>query len=268
MDRLRTSAAKRDYLWRAFHRQSIEELPKKWKEFYEACNITAMAENLFHQTVNVSVYEKLLREKCPPERSATACIEAQLSKDELNAFRYASGCVPAKLLKKYEKIARTGSSGGGKIDQFQTCLGNMAITCDDSDSMKYTSEWFDHVNRGGLFSVNDETLHFFVSVELITRQHLSQCTSQSCASKKQSVIEAILQDVDIQFYWALISQDISEEQDSLELLKDISDMWVTVRGFSMASTWLEEYKKVKNTKVSKKRSLRKELYQKVQDRRT
>ena len=35
--------------------------------------------------------------------------------------------------------------------------------------------------------------------------------------------------------------------------------WVTIRGFSMASTWLEEYKK---TRVAKKRGLRKDLYRK------
>ena len=30
-------------------------------------------------------------------------------------------------------------------------------------------------------------------------------------------------------------------------------MWITIRGFSMASSWLEEYKKVKKTKVAKKK---------------
>ncbi len=36
-------------------------------------------------------------------------------------------------------------------------------------------------------------------------------------------------------------------------------MWVTVRGFSLASTWLEEYKQSEKIKVSKKRALRKDL---------
>ena len=74
----------------------MEELPSKWKELYAALNMVDMAENLFHQTVNVSVYEQLLRETCPAERSPMVSIEAQLSKDELNALRYASGYVPMK----------------------------------------------------------------------------------------------------------------------------------------------------------------------------
>lgn len=102
-----------------------------------------MAENIFHQTVNVSLYEQLLRETCPAERSPTVSIEAQLSKDELNALRYASGYVPAKLLKKYGgKGERERKRLGNKLDQFEMCLGNMAVTNDNTDFIQYTTEWF------------------------------------------------------------------------------------------------------------------------------
>ena len=79
----------------------------------------------------------------------------------------------------------------------------------------------------------------------------------------QSVMKAISEDVDVQFYWTLVSQDIDNEEDAVELLTEICDMWVTVRDFSMASAWLEEYKKCKRMKIAKKRALRKDLYQKV-----
>ena len=148
-----------------------------------------------------------------------------------------------------------------KLEQFEMCLGSMAVTSDNTDFMQYTSEWFHRVNRGGLFPINDETLRFFVSVEMVTRQHLpQQCSSENQEPIKECVIRAILEDVDVQFLGALISQDICEEQDSFELLTEISDMWVTVRGFSIASTWLEEYKKVKKTSGEE----RKYLYHKVQ----
>ena len=67
---------------------------------YAALSIADMAENLFHQTVNVSLYEQLLRETCHAERVS---IKVQLSKDELNALRYASGYVPAKLKRRERK---------------------------------------------------------------------------------------------------------------------------------------------------------------------
>jgi hypothetical protein len=73
-------------------------------------------------------------------------------------------------------------------------------------------------------------------------------------------MKAISEDIDVQFYWTLISQDIDDEEDAIELLTDICD---TIRGFSMASAWMEEYKKLKKTKVAKKRGLRKDLYRKM-----
>ena len=67
----------------------------------------------------------------------------------------------------------------------------------------------------------------------------------------------------MQLFWTLISQDIDEEEHAIELLLDIADMWITIHGFSLASTWLEKYKKSKKVKVSKSRGLRKDLYRKV-----
>ena len=40
-------------------------------------------------------------------------------------------------------------------------------------------------------------------------------------------------------------------------------MWVTVRGFSITSKWMEEYKQAKEKVVKKKMSLRKELQAKL-----
>ena len=66
----------------------------------------------------------------------------------------------------------------------------------------------------------------------------------------------------IQFYWTLISQDISEKNDAIELLSTLAKKWVTMQGFLLASSWLEEYKQVKKTKVSKKKALGKYLSKK------
>ena len=44
--RFRSSATKREYLWRAFHKQSVEELPSSWKGLYCSLGILDMAESL------------------------------------------------------------------------------------------------------------------------------------------------------------------------------------------------------------------------------
>ena len=94
--------------------------------------------------------------------------EMELSKDELNALRYACGYVAVKLLKKYEKKKDLGK----KSEQFEMCLGNMAVTGEETNLTAYTTEWFDKVNRGGLFPLNDETFTFLVAVEMVTRKIL------------------------------------------------------------------------------------------------
>ena len=60
-------------------------------------------EQLFDQTVNTVVYGQLLEEHfvaSRPSRSSKSVVqELQLTKDEMNALRYASGYVARKLLK-------------------------------------------------------------------------------------------------------------------------------------------------------------------------
>ena len=254
----RSEASKREHLWREFHKQSLEILPAKWKKLYtDLSPLVGKAEQLFDQTVNAVVYGQLLKEHfvaSRPSRSSKSVVqELQLIKDEMNALRYASGYVARKLLKKYEN-EHSRKKLGIKAEQFEECLCNMAVAYDETDFTKCTSEWIRRIDRGGLFPVNDITLTFFVAVEKVTRQNLPH---QYCKEKdestciKQSVIKAITEDDDVQFYWTLISQDIEKEDHAIELLLDIADMWVKIRGFSLASSWLEEYKE--KTRASKSR---------------
>ena len=60
-----------------------------------------MADQLFDQTVNVVIYEELIKEhfvSCTGRlsRNSRNCKEVQLSKDEMNALRCASGYVCCK----------------------------------------------------------------------------------------------------------------------------------------------------------------------------
>ncbi len=47
----------------------------------------------------------------------------------------------------------------------------------------------------------------------------------------------------------------------MNLLKELVTMWTTIRGFSMAATWLEQYKKAQQAQstVAKSKALRKKL---------
>ena len=172
----------------------------------------------------------------------------KLTEDEENVIRYAAGYVALKLLKKYEV----------STPEYIECLSTMAVAGDDSSLLEYTSEWTRQVNRGGLFEVNDMCFSLFREIELKTRQHLPSVLSQSTSSdsdsnKKEIVISTALGNESLQFYWTILSVDISTEEDAIKLLREIVSFWITIRGFSIAGEWLEKYKQVKKSETRKQK---------------
>ena len=180
----------------------------------------------------------------------------QLLEAEENIIRYAAGYVSMSLLKKYEK----GSSD--KAVQYIECLSRMAVNGEESSFLAYTLEWSRTVNRGGLFEMNDETFHLFQAIELdMQKRLLSTLSSFSNKSddRRQFIIDAAAADTDVQFVWARLSPDIKEEEHAIHLLKEIIGLWLTIRGFSIASAWTEQYKRATNTNSQKSKGLRKNL---------
>ena len=171
-------------------------------------------------------------------------------------MQYVCGYVPCKLLKRYE------TKQGVKVRRFVECLGNMAVVCEDADPdlLAYTRLWIERVNRGSLFPLNDETFHFFIQIEKLVRVMLPKhITKADCDKNVQDVIKVILEDEDVQFSWTLISQDLDSYEEGQELLYEIVRLWVTIRGFSIASTWMEMYKQATQQTKQKSTGLRKHL---------
>ena len=106
------------------------------------------------------IFEGYLQEHfhaCSSATSSPSQVEV-VSKDELNALRYACGYVYS-LLRKFEKRK------GDKYQQFVVCLGEMTVPGEGSNVLEYTSEWLSLVNRGGLFPLNNDMFTLFVEIE-------------------------------------------------------------------------------------------------------
>lgn len=93
------------------------------------------------------------------------------------------------------------------------------------------------------------------------RQYLPQLSSTKHGINVEEVIDFILQDNEVQLSWITLAADLSEE-DSFKLSRSIVRLWVTIRGFSYASTLVEQYKKTQRCSQKKKKSLRTELKKK------
>ena len=176
--------------------------------------------------------------------------ENSLSADELNAMQYACGYVPRALLRKYEK--RTGS----KFNRFVECLGEMAVDGAESEFLMYTKRWIEKVNHGGLFPLNDMSFIFFTSVEIKVHSILPQYIASNSAKSKEdlqdSVIAKVVRSEEVQWNWIFVSQCILCVEDSNELLREIIELWVTIKGFSIVASWMETYKgRAKETRRSR-----------------
>ena len=64
------------------------------------------------------------------------------------------------------------------------------------------------------------------------------------APKRDEIIQSVTSNDDVEFYWLIATTyfQIYETKVHQELLYRIVELYVTVRGFSYASAWLEKYK--------------------------
>ena len=123
--------------------------------------------------------------------------------------------------------------------QFIDCLGELAVEREGDDVLTYTRKWFEIVNRGGLYPINDVAFTFFVHIEVCVRGLLPKHLLVSSAQQdtfKMNVHDKVLQNEEILCYWALLSQDIDAPEDSESLLKEIVNLWVTIRGYSTTAS--------------------------------
>ena len=115
--------------------------------------------------------------------------------------------------------------------------------------------WTDMIDRGGLIHISDQLFSFFMAMELELRLHLQICKGMGT---KEAAVKKIIENDEVKFHWSEVAVNW-EEEESRVLLEMIAVHWVTVRGFSHASAFLEKYKQKYKTTVQKSKGLRKKL---------
>ena len=256
-DKIKLYSTRRTKCWTYFHAAQNDSIPQLWRTVYTALRLNrrgkhylftqSVTRKLFEQLMTAAFSDVLIKEK-PRERE-----EIMFTADELKILRYASGFVPYKLIKRYK------TKSGEKFYHFKDCLQGMAVNSDENqDFLEYTKSWIDKVNRGGLFSVNNETFNLFIAVETSVRRLLPNHLIGSKSSSLQVLAQTVIEEIDVQFHWSLITQELSVTEE-IELLQELIQLWITIRGFSFASSWLELYKEATKSNVQKSTGLRKHL---------
>ena len=114
------------------------------------------------------------------------------------------------------------------------------------------------MDRGGLIHVSDSVFNLFVEIEVVLRSQLRASSAAASLGLKEKAIAAILTNHSVLEQWSEFSMNWGKEE-SDKLLQMIVEHWITVRGFSFTSAFMEAYKQKNKKTVEKSKGLRKNL---------
>ena len=121
------------------------------------------------------------------------------------------------------------------------------IPQDTAAYIDYVKTWTSNNDRGGLRHVSNDTYRCFLAIEQIVYKLIT------ASEPKDKVLTEVVSDKNVKFLWK-IATDLLDEKLQLLLLQEVTNEWFILRGFSVASQPLEQYKRAtkKNIKGTRK----------------
>jgi hypothetical protein len=175
--------------------------------------------------------------------------------EDMNALRYCAGYLLRSVKSKID------SSAHPLKVKLLLCIEDMIEVClYDSDNVdeQDSEKWFILINRGGLISVDDLTYNFLKAVEIEIRKLFKFNKANNIDSFKDIAFEKIAMNEDVLFYWDMVSVN-GECIEANELFKLLVQQYITVRGFSFASAFMEKYKRSAQKSTQKSKGLKKQV---------
>ena len=246
-----TTVRREKMLGKFYHLQTSKEFVNFWKVLLREVGPDTTTDPIFFQHVAQHMFNSLLRDMYPlPDHTSSTSTAPAMSSEETNALRYVAGYVCAKLHQKMAKSPRDRCLCSGIEDMMED--EEEEDYEDDEDS----KGWIDIIDRGGLFRVSNMVYALFLSIEMVVRTYFQV---KRVAELRQGMIgeleTAATNDEDVQLHWSTVGVELPEA-DREALLSKIVNIYVTLRGFSFAATYLELYKQWTKQSLQKKRALR------------
>ena len=132
-------------------------------------------------------------------------------------------------------------------------IGDLVDTAEDGEPDE-NEEWMGAIDRGGLVWISSNLYQTICASEYVIRTHLRNDTIPIGKIKSEVIVEAIINDADVQFFWNLASTQMDEDT-SEKLLDRVANAWLTIRKHSFAKSILEQYKREIKQSVQKKKPL-------------
>lgn len=96
---------------------------------------------------------------------------------------------------------------------------------------------------------------------LLVRQHLTiQRAGKLTPGSRPELEKKVLEDEEVLFAWSIASVEL-DDRTSATLLRMIVELWLTIRGFSFAGAFIEQYKNATKKGLQRSKALRKQVSQ-------
>ena len=222
-----------------------------WVHFVRAA-VKRTPSPIFYQHVTHEVFKTLVKLEYPCVEGGSDAAVKSICREEENVLRYVAGYVCRKLRNKIEKSSLPNK------DDLVLCLLDMSG--DDDREEDGTEDWLNAIDRGGLWHVSDQTYGLFYVVEEVVRKHFTRTNAHKLTdTSKHSLIRAINENEDVMFQWCIMTAG-AKDGDATLLLHMIVELYITLRGFSFAASFIEQYKKATKRVLQKGKGIRKELF--------
>lgn len=87
------------------------------------------------------------------------------------------------------------------------------LAIEGCESRAHISEqWTDLMDRGGLTHISDTTFSLFAAMEVELRSHLRADNPSLLKGVKDKIVDSIIQNEDVLFYWSVLSANWVEEE--------------------------------------------------------
>ena len=190
---------------------------------------------MFYQNVTIRLFEALIKQQCPiaTDPFVTPNVVNKMTYEEENAVRYIGGY-----------MLRTLSTKAEREDDKMLLEAINDLKGDVNELPTATEEWTGSVDRGGLWYVTYAAHQFFCSTEYSLRQYLHVTNAHLMDNTFRSKLtKMVTEDDDVQFSWTIAAAASSMEGDIVDLaFEAILNLYITIRGFSFATSILEMYK--------------------------
>ena len=235
-------------IWGTYHNERCSPSFKAtWSSFLTSSILYREENPILYQFITDFLFKLALKKFSVEERPSDEVLPAScqsLCYEERNTIRFIAGYVLRALRKKIKLSSQTNK------EEMLLCILDM--TEDENDICDDSAHWLHVKDRGGLIHVS-QPLYMLCSMEREVKRHTSNDFNM-----KGVLTEKILANEDVEFHWETISVNWGEKEKTT-LLSMIVDQWITIRGFSYTSNWMEKYKEATKKKVQKSKGIRKVL---------